>query len=339
MGTSRDREARMHSLKLTAAETAPVRNRLKDYLDRTGLSPRDLGERINYSKQAVNAFLADRYEQVAGNATLICRAITTFIEAHPIEPPMHSFGELYDTANVRAMRQTFQQLLQRPVAYMIYAPPGSQKSFVLEHLVAELNRAELAKNGAGCRAYYLYARAKLRPAQLMRDVARTCGVSPVGDRMAVENNLAFEFQSRCVLLVVDEAQHLSLDGFEVLRVLLDRPPNFSLLFSGSHDLKATFDNFSATLEQWNSRIVDKVRLPGVQREEATGIVRREVGELLLSVGCEKAAKMVDTLLEQATSKDAFEKGRKYINVRTLTNALQQIKLQANGNGVALSSEG
>src|SRR5271157_6060398 len=155
MNKSRDREARVESLKLSAAESTPVRNRLKDYLDRTGLSPRDFGERIHSSKQAINSFLADRYEEVAGNATLICRAITTFVEAHPIEPPTHSCGELYETANVRAMRHIFQQLLQHPVAYMIYGPPGSQKSFVLEHLVADLNRAELAKNGAGCRAYYL----------------------------------------------------------------------------------------------------------------------------------------------------------------------------------------
>jgi len=323
-----DREARAEALKLSAKESAPVRECLRSYLGRAGLSSRDFAARINYSLPAINAFLNDRYEEVSGNSARICHAITSYIQVHPIDPPTQAFGELYETANVRAMRQTFQQLLPRPVAYMIYAPPGSQKSFVLEHLVAELNRAELAMDGAGRRAYYTYAMARMKPGQLLKEVAVSCGVSSMGDRLRIVRNLRFEFRSRRVLLVVDEAQHLSIDCFESLRILLDRPPNFSLLFAGSHDLKATFDRFSATLEQWNSRIVDKVRLPGVKRDEAEGIVLREVGGLLKAMPPEKGRKKIQNLIEGATARDAFEKGRSYINVRTLTNALEQMKLQA-----------
>lgn len=323
-----DREARVQALKLSAGESTAARQRLQDYLGRSGLSVGDFGKRINYSRQALSNFLNDRYENISGSSVSICRAIAGFIENHPIEPPTQVFGELYETANVRAMRQTFGHLLQRPVAYMIYAPPGSQKSFVLEHLVAELNRAELAKNGAGRRAYYTYAMARMKPGQLLKEVANSCGVSSMGDRLRIIRNLRSEFQSQRVLLIVDEAQHLSIDCFESLRILLDRPPNFSLLFAGSHDLKATFDRFSATLEQWNSRIVDKVRLPGVKPDEAEGIVLREVGDLLKAMTPERARNTVQALIKSATVRDAFEKGRKYINVRTLTNALEQIKLQA-----------
>ena len=56
-----------------------------------------------------------------------------------------ALGELYETANVRAIRETFQKLLPRPAAYMIYGPPGSQKSYVLEHEIARLNRTELPR--------------------------------------------------------------------------------------------------------------------------------------------------------------------------------------------------
>ena len=167
---------------------------------------------------------------------------------------------------------------------------------------------------------------KMTPSQVNKEVAIACGVPSAGDRQRLRRNSAFEFQSRRVLLVVDEAQHLSLDCFEALRILLDRPPNFSLLFAGSHDLKATFDRFSAMLEHFNSRIVDKVRLPGVERREAEGIVYREVGQWLRSLPPERAQKKVQKIIESATAKDAFENGRRYINVRTLTNALEQMKL-------------
>jgi len=142
------------------------------------------------------------------------------------------------------------------------------------------------------------------------------------------SNIRFDFQNRRVLLVVDEAQHLEIECFEVLRELLDQPPFFSLLFAGSHDLKQKFDRFSATLEQWNSRIIAKVKLPGLLREEAHGIVRREIGALLAPMQPEKATALVEKLIDQAVTKDAFERGRTYINIRTLTNALDQIRQSA-----------
>ena len=132
--------------------------------------------------------------------------------------------------------------------------------------------------------------------------------------------------------MIDEAQHLSLSCFETLRVLLDRPPHFSLLFAGSHDLKQTFDKFSATLEQWNSRIVDKVRLPGVTRQEAEAIVQRDLADHLGPMTPDKARKRIATLVDMSEAQDVFElddkkRPRSYINVRTLTNSIEQIKMK------------
>jgi type II secretory pathway predicted ATPase ExeA len=326
-----DRAVRAEALKLSAGERGRVRTRLREYLARTGLTHADFAIRINYAPESLYLFLRDKYHKVSGNAGPIGKAIVTFMDAHPIAPSTQAFGKMYDTANVRAMRATFEQLLRRPVAYMIYAPPGSQKSFVLEHLVAELNVAELSRNGAGRRAYYIDADVEIRPTQIVKEVAMACGISSIGDRVRLRRNLAFEFQGRRALLVIDEAQHLSLPCFEALRILLDRPPHFSLLFAGSHDLKQTFDRFSATLEQWNSRILDKVRLPGVERAEAEAIVERELGEQFRLITPNKALKIVRQLVDGATAQDAFEvdekrRPRRYINVRTLTNAIDDLKM-------------
>ena len=305
-----------------------TRVRLIDYLQRTGLTQAEFAGRIQYAHKTLRMFLSDQWHHVAGNSAYIQRAINGYIDAHPIAPMTQPFGELYETANTRAMRETFKALLRRPVAYMIYAPPGSQKSFVLEHLVGELNREESTKGEPTQAAFYLYAIAQMTPSQVMKAVAIACGASAAGDALRIARNLAHDFQCRRVLLAVDEAQHLSINAFETLRALLDQPPHFSLLFAGSHDLKQTFDRFSATLEQWNSRMVDKVRLPGVENTEAEGIIRREIGELLKAGTAESARKTIRALIAGATVKDGFEKDRRYINVRTLTNALEQIKLQA-----------
>ena len=122
---------------------------LIDYLQRTGMTEGDFARRIGYAHGTMRMFTSDRYHHIAGSSSRICRAITDFIKGHPVAPPTCPFGELYETANVKSMRQTFQALLRRPVAYMIYGAPGSQKTYALEWLVAELNRNEMLKNGDG----------------------------------------------------------------------------------------------------------------------------------------------------------------------------------------------
>jgi DNA transposition AAA+ family ATPase len=303
---------------------AACRARLRDYLARTGLAIPDFAARIGYSRVSLDHFFANRYEQVAGSAHNLVRAIDEFIVAHPVGPVTAVAGELYDTANVRAIHQLFQQLLPRPVAYMLYAPPGSQKTFVLEHEVAAVNATELAK-ADGARAFYVYARQGIRPRDFVRRIAQSCGCRCTNEIDQMLNNIRFDFRDQRVLLVIDEAQHLDLESLETVRELLDRPPYFSLLLAGSHDLKKKFDEFSATLEQWNSRIIAKVKLPGLERAEAVGIIQREIGELLDEMPREQADSQIRSLIAGATTRDVFDKNREYINVRTLTNALTQIR--------------
>jgi DNA transposition AAA+ family ATPase len=303
---------------------AAARLRIHDYLDRSGLSQPEFARRIDYSYDTLRLFLTGRYHRIAGSARNVVAAAERYMAAHPIEIATHVLGELYDTENVRLIRETFERLLPRPVAYMIYAPPGSQKSFVAEHEVARLNREQLAQEGGG-RAFYIYARQNICPRDIIRRVALASGSRPNASVDAMLSGLRFDWRDQRVILLVDEAQHLSIPCFEVLRELLDRPPYVSLLFMGSHDLKRKFDEFSATLEQWNSRIIAKVRLPGLERMEARAIVLREIGALLGDRTPREVESLVGKLVAGATVTDHFEGDRTYINIRTLVNALDQIK--------------
>ncbi len=308
----------------SAGERERVITRLNDYMARTGLSREQFAHRINYSRRTLAQFYSNRYHHIAGTHVLFCRAIEDYIDANPIAPPQEFFGELYDTANVRVIRETIQSLLVgRPRAYMIYAPPGSEKTFAVKHEVARLNREEIAKNGHGRRAFYLYAEDQMRPTQLIKQIAIACGSSAVGDKVRIANNLAYDFRTRRVLLVIDEAQHLDKHCLEAARRLLDEPPHFSLLLAGSHDLHHTLDRLAETLEQLNSRIIKRVLLPGVTRAEARGITQREIGHLLPSGA--KGEATVDLMIDGATIRDAYNGNKKYINIRTLTNSLDEFK--------------
>jgi hypothetical protein len=139
-------------------ESTEVRLKLQDYLARTGMAPSDFARRINYARETVYQFLNGHYSRISSNDGLIRTAIRDFIAAHPIAAPAISSGKLYETENARLLRQYFYEALDHGRAYYLYGAPGTQKTHVLQHLIAELNRSEIAKNGEGRRAYYVYVR-------------------------------------------------------------------------------------------------------------------------------------------------------------------------------------
>ena len=51
--------------------------------------------------------------------------------------------------NARLLRRYFYEALDHGRAYYLYGAPGTQKTYILQHLIAELNRSEIAKNGEG----------------------------------------------------------------------------------------------------------------------------------------------------------------------------------------------
>ena len=144
---------------------------LQDYLGRTGMTPPDFARRINYSRETVYQFLNGNYSRISSNDGLIRAAIRDFIAAHPIATPAVKTGKLHQTENVRLLRKYFYEALDHGRAYYVYGAPGTQKTYVLQHLIAELNRSEIAKNGEGRRAYYIYVRQGIRSLDLMKRVS------------------------------------------------------------------------------------------------------------------------------------------------------------------------
>jgi DNA transposition AAA+ family ATPase len=289
-----------------------MRGQLMQYLDRSGLTIGDFAKRVGYSPVALHHFVQGRYP---GNPKHICDAARGFIEQHPIEAAATDLeGKLYETANVRVWREIFFECLDNQRAAVVYGPPGIQKSFPVEHLIAELNRLELAKNGHGRRAYYVYCRQGIRPNQLLKRVAEACGTSPLGDADRILRNLRFDFAKRRVLIIFDEAQHLSIDCLETVRELLDRL-GCGLIFSGSHNLMRIFQK-SIELEQLNSRLRHAIQLPGMTDEDARRIIGCELGEI--------KAKQIESLIEGARVDDIRRK-QKYISAGRLFSAIQEVQ--------------
>lgn len=289
-------------------ESSEAKRELVEYLAHSGLTPADFARRINYSAYSVKNFIDGRYyDRNKGSDLAIRAAIRDFISLHPVVLHGEAEGKLYETTNVRVVRSVFYECLDQARAGVIYGGPGSQKTFALEHLIAELNRREIAISESGRRAYYVYCRQGIRPSQLLKRVARACGSLPTGDADRLIRNLQFDFSGRRVLIVFDEAQHLSVDCLETLRELVDRL-KCGLLFAGSHDLISTFKN-SFDLEQLNSRLrAGEFELPGISEQEA----KRIIADQMPDASERKAAKII----EKSLVRD-LRKKENYISARRL----------------------
>jgi DNA transposition AAA+ family ATPase len=327
-------EQRRALLKLDLPVSESVRERLNDYLARTGLHYADFARRINYSSMSLRAFIGGQYQAIAGNDKNLRAAICSFIQANPVggatQGDDESEEKLYRTENVRLLDKYFSEALKKPLAYFVYGPPGTQKSFILKRLIEKLLLAELPKNGTGKRAYYVYCRQRIGPLDLMKRVAEAAGIPGVGNVDRIMRNMRFELRNRRALLCFDEAQHLSNDSLEVVRELLDEPPHCSLLFAGSHNLKQIFQQME--LEQWRSRLHAGNPLPGISEVEAQEIVAAELGP--------QPEKKVATLIKAAKVADYRqtkngEADYQYISARRLFWGIRDLKAAlAEKEGVA-----
>lgn len=273
-------EQRKLLLAANLPEANEVRLELQDYLARTGMALPDFAHRINYARETLYHFLNGHYSRVSSNDRSIRAAISEFIATHPIAAPIVTSGRLHETENVRLLRKYFYEALDHRRAYYVYGAPGTQKTYVLQHLIAELNRSEVAKNGEGRRAYYIYVRQGIRSNDLMKRVAESCGAIALGKTDRLLSNIRFDLGRHKALLVFDEAQHLSIECLETIRELLDQPPHCGLLFAGTHELEEIFTRQALELEQWRSRFHAGQSLPGISDEEAAAIVQSELGQQL-----------------------------------------------------------
>jgi DNA transposition AAA+ family ATPase len=242
-------EERRRLLQVTLPQSNEVRAKLQEYLNRTGLTAPDFGKRISYSGIAVRFFLEGRYENIAANDTRLRAAISEFIDSHPVgDLQSREMGKVYETANLAAWRKIFYECLDKQRAAVVYGPPGIQKTFPVDGLIAELNGSEMVK-GHKRRGYRVYCPEHCTPARIMKRIALACGTSPSGDSDRIMRNLRFELAGRKVLIVFDEAQHLDVRCLEAVRELLDEL-GWGVIFAGSHDLILTFKNQS----NWSSGI-------------------------------------------------------------------------------------
>jgi DNA transposition AAA+ family ATPase len=307
-------------------EASRVIAQIREYCDRAGLTYTDFARRINYSANVMYVFMGGKYGSHGSGGKKwsdegVRTAAVKFMESNPVGRPDRVEGKLYETENTKLIRQYFYTALDKSCAYYFRGAPGCQKTFVLEHLIAELHQGEASKNGHGRRAYRVYCREGIRPGDLMKRIAVAVGSMSAGHTDRILRNLRFDFGARKILICFDEAQHLSVACLETIRELLDEV-RCGLLFAGSHQLEATFNRLD--MEQWASRLRQGAELPGLSDQEAVSILRAELGDL--------SENKIAAVVGKCRATD-LRKGRevKYISARMLFWSIEKIQSRVKGD--------
>jgi DNA transposition AAA+ family ATPase len=312
--------ARADSIDLAKARPAPCYTKVRDavnaYLSRADISHAELAEQINYGKSSIHTFMQGRYP--AGDDSYIRAELWDFMERHPLESKTRAKAQLFETENFRHIQKYFRRATEFGEWVLLYGPPGTQKSFVLDHLICEQHREKRL------RAVYVYASHEMRPLAMLKRIGREMGAPiRVSAKERLLNIVVNSFRQRedVPAIVIDEAQHLNVNCLETIRELHDIG-GCGVVLAGSHMLYRGFmaPERKGHLEQLLSRIDHRDELPGLRESEVGEIAERELGKKL-------GEKFLKELVGSCLVDDIFAgtETRSYLSVRRLVKQLAQYK--------------
>jgi DNA transposition AAA+ family ATPase len=278
------KERKLELARMTLPTDAETVKRALAFRQRSGLTYEEFSLAIGYSPSSLSVYMQGRYGENLGdkpesaataNTRAIRHALKQFMDLHEGAHTAIQARPAHKTKDFLEVRRACMNALNRydGAAYIVDGPPGTQKTFSLRAIEREIN-----ERADGSRAVYVYARIDHSPQAFLQEICNTAGISARGMIDQLIRKLRFFLATGRVLLIVDEAQHLDHKGLEVLRQLLDLPPHFGVILSGSHDLTQRLSHWQ--MEQWRSRVRKTLYLDGPSLAEARSIIRAELEPLL-----------------------------------------------------------
>lgn len=293
---------------------AEMIRRTRAFVLHAGLTLSEMADMASLNANSLRVFLSgcyDKHHATADNTLAIRAALKQVIDLHEIKSAPPASTKHYRTAEFDALRRSMWAALRQGTAALADGPPGTEKTYTFRHVCEEINES---KEG---RAVYVYVQIDQSPQSFLIEACTEAGIPNRGTIGQLMRKLRFFLGDQRALLVIDEAQHLGLNGLEILRQLLDTPPYFGVVMGGSHDLSVRLRDWK--MEQWRSRLRRTHLLKGLSFDEAAAIL---VGELGPMSPQDIADSIADATVEAVRDRKSF----KYISARNLFFAIEDAKL-------------
>jgi len=240
--------------------------------------------------------------------------------------------EILRTKGYEILREQLEETMDEGINAMVYGPPSSEKSFVLENLCRQFRAANRP-------VLYVYCGPRCTESFLYRSIAEAADVTVRSSwRWACRRAVLDYLRSSAKLpaIVLDEAQHLDMDALEGIRQLHDMTARdgrrgCGIILAGSHSLLREFLHPArrARLEQMLSRFPNRIQLEGMTKSEVLTLAARSLGNGKPAKLSEAAQK---SLIERCTVDDPYFVGadgkqqpRTYFSSRRLLEYIRQQK--------------
>lgn len=255
-----------------------------EWMARKNKSAADLAFEIGLGRSTMLQWLQGRWASFhpeMPDPEHLTAKIFTHIGSHPHQPTVRATGRLLPTVTYGILRERLELAVEEGATSVIYGPPGAEKSFGFEHLIAE--RQAAGKDDV----LYVYCSQSLSPLSLLKRLAveakvflRTNMLEPLRQALLEK----FDAMPYPPAIVADEAQHLPVETIEVLRELHDRSKRrerkgCGVILAGSHTLLSDLLRIDRRprLEQLLSRFPHRQQLTGMLQEEVLTLAAREMG--------------------------------------------------------------
>src|SRR5947207_3656682 len=175
-----------------------------------------------------------------------------------------------ETKTLRIVRSHLAEAVEEGINTIVYGPPSSEKSYLLQNLCEQFR-------AAGKPVIYAYCPPSCTLAFLYRTIAAAAGIiTRSSGRWACRYAVLKELLNRAELpaIVLDEAQHLDTDALEGVREIHDitrrgERAGCGIILAGSHNLLREFlhPQRRPRLEQTLSRLAHRTQLEGMSKDE------------------------------------------------------------------------
>lgn len=239
------------------------------YVKDHGLSVGQFADLLDYSRTTLAKYLAHDYTN--------CRAVEARLKAFfAREERVATGSKFHPTAVAQEILECCQYALDARAIVLIYGSPGLGKTTTVMEFIRRRWEEQQARD-----VVFVTASSITTPYGLVRNISAELGVSNYGCTHALVERILAELKRRPHLLIVDEANHLSIRSLELLRSLHDLSACGLLLMGSSALMQRIFSPKGRTaedLEQFRSRIdYFKCLSPGATAREDLAAVARAHG--------------------------------------------------------------
>ena len=215
-----------------------LKKRFRDFLEREGLKQAYVARSLGVSASQISQWLSDKYR---GDVATLEASLKSFIENYSQKNKNEPTVAALPLANYRsAMFVADEAIINQEIA-VLYGMPGSGKSVVARAFVA-----------AHPESVFIEVVPGIRVGTLLRKIAEKVSLSGIKSEDELISALSEEFKRRDSVLVIDEAEHLTVKGLESIRRIHDFS-SVPVILVGTYGLLKNFKGNNGELLQLYSR--------------------------------------------------------------------------------------